>query len=93
MSYSVLLQPAARKALDDLPGKVRGRVLDRLKGLQRDPRPPNCAPLRGPLAGLYKLRVGQYRVAYEVDDEDCKVIVWEIGHRSKAYDHLERRQT
>ena len=93
MTYRVLMEPAARRALADLPGEAQGQVLDRIVALADDPRPPRSEPLKGNLAGLRKLRVRAYRVAYQVDDEARTVTVWEVGHRSKAYKRLGRRAT
>ena len=91
MSYRVRLDPAARKALGGLPIKVRQQILDHLVALADDPRPPQSEPLHGKLKGLRKLRVRRYRIAYQVNDDEQTVTVWEIGHRSKAYQDLERR--
>ena len=91
MRYRLLLRPAAKRDLRDLPREVAERVLDALDELAQAPRATNTAPLVGDLQGLWKLRVGAYRAAYEVDDAAKCVRVWGVGHRSESYDRMRRR--
>ena len=91
MSGRVKLQPCAARDFDRLPPAVRKRVDAALEELHADPYPPDSRPLHGPLAGSYRLRVGDYRVGYRVTEGVA--IVWMIGHRSKFYDQARRRQT
>ena len=82
--YKVVLRPAARRDLDRLPIQVRNRVLTALLELEKDPRPRASKQLvsRG---RERRLRVGVYRVLYEVDDEASIVRVFRIRHRREAY--------
>jgi mRNA interferase RelE/StbE len=60
-------------------------VLDRLVGLQDDPQPPGCKALVGNLQGLYRIRVGSYRVVYEVDEAARVVSVLRVRPRGQVY--------
>jgi len=82
--YRLRLESRAAKALNRLPAGAQKRVMDALAGLKANPRPAGCAKIRGEDAS-YRIRVGSYRVIYEVDDTAKLVIVWIIGHRRDVY--------
>jgi mRNA interferase RelE/StbE len=83
MSYRVILPKSAQKALDRLPDQISGRILTALAGLETQPRPSGCKKLRGESA--WRIRVGDYRVIYEIHDKVLQVIVVTIGHRREVY--------
>ena len=85
MSYRVLIEDKALKAIAELPAPVRAQVTAQIDALAGDPRPPRAEALTGGLRGRLKLRVRDWRVVYEVDDEQRRVTVTRIRHRSKAY--------
>ena len=60
------------------------RVMDRVRGLADDPRPPGCEKLAG-MANAWRTRSGNYRVVYTVDDRAQVVTVTRVGHRREAY--------
>ena len=74
MSYQVLIPGPVQKQLDALPQNARVRILNRLAALKDDPRPHGSIKLKG-YANEYRIRVGDYRVRYEVHDQDAQVIV------------------
>jgi mRNA interferase RelE/StbE len=90
--YEVHLNEAADRDLTRLPPTVQRRILQRLELLGRDPRPQNAIPLAGTLRGSWRLRMGNYRAAYEIDEGAKMVIVWAIDHRSRFYDEALRRR-
>jgi len=92
VSYRAEIDDAAKRALRRLDGPVRRRCWDRIVALQDDPRPAASQALRGTLRPLRKLRVGDYRIVYAVDDEARLIRVAWVGHRSRAYEDLERRR-
>jgi mRNA interferase RelE/StbE len=92
MTYRVIFLPGARKDALSLPKPVRVRLITRVDSLAENPRPPGSEPLTGDLRGLRKLRIGDYRVAYEVVDNDGTVWVWQIGHRRRFYRDVRRRR-
>lgn len=83
MSYSVFIQPRARKKLADLPADVYPRMRDRLLALADDPRPPGVKKLVG--RDGWRIRIGENRAIYEVDDAQRRVTILHIGPRSTAY--------
>ena len=82
--YSVVFARSARKELVSLPPKLAQRVLRNIEGLQRDPRPPGCRKLEGSV-NLWRIRIGDYRVLYAIDDEHRIVDVIAVRHRRDAY--------
>ncbi|MFB3075559.1 MAG: type II toxin-antitoxin system RelE/ParE family toxin [Candidatus Methylomirabilales bacterium] len=83
MSYTVRLKPRAERELDRLPIGVARRVWEKLLALEREPRPRGAAKLEG-IEG-YRIRVGDYRIVYLVDDDARVVDVARIGHRREIY--------
>lgn len=84
MAYEVRLKPSAATKLRKLPREAQQRVAKRLDGLGADPRPPGCERLAG-LGSLYRVRVGDYRIVYEIQDDVLVVLVITIGHRREVY--------
>lgn len=91
MSHSIRWQPAATRDLERLPDDVQGRIMACVDALAENPRPVFSAPLKGPLAGLVRLRIGDYRVAYLVDDAQRTLGILTVGHRSRFYEVTRRR--
>jgi mRNA interferase RelE/StbE len=91
MSYLVQYAPAALRSLKSVPRDVQRRIVAQVDALASDPRPRGTTSLKGSLKGLRRLRVGDYRACYLVDDEALRVRIIEIGHRAKTYEHLTRR--
>ncbi len=81
--YELFLLPPAQKDLDSLEGPVFGRVLKRLRGLSEYPRPPGCLKLTG--EDGYRIRIGEYRVLYRIDDPSKRIFVYRIKHRKDVY--------
>jgi len=84
MNYTVRLKRSAEKELEDFPDHVHNRITERLLTLEQNPRPRGVRKLRG-RAEEYRLRVGDYRVLYVVDDAAQVVEVIAIRHRREAY--------
>ena len=82
-SYRLLIKPSAVKELEALPAKDRRRLVQRLQTLSDDPRPPGCEKLSG--HPLYRIRQGNYRVLYSVEDEALVVLVIKVGHRREVH--------
>lgn len=77
---------AAERDLKRLPQQTARRIISHLRSLEVDPRPLGVKRLKGGLKGMYRLRIGDYRVIYAVDDVVRIVEVAAIGHRSRIYD-------
>jgi len=84
MAYRVVLRRSAARELSGLPQPTRGRLTRALDALSDDPRPTGAKLLTGP-DRIWRLRVGDYRILYRVDDEVVEVLVIRIRHRSDAY--------
>ena len=82
--YRVEVEPAVARTLSKLSSKVRDRILRRVQELAHDPRPVGCVKLIG-LAETYRIRVGDFRVLYEVHDRLVLVVVVRVGHRKEVY--------
>lgn len=86
--YTVDVRPRVRKAFRQLDPQVRKDVLAKMRALAIEPRPPGVEPLRGYSPWL-RVRAGDYRIIYAVDDEARIVTVATVGHRREVYRHLD----
>lgn len=84
MPYRVLLGSAAERDRRKLPPEIRSRITQALLALEREPRPSGVAKLSG-AANSWRIRIGDYRILFEVDDEVQTVLVLRIAHRREAY--------
>jgi mRNA interferase RelE/StbE len=82
--YTVLILPSTQKQLSKLPNAIATRIEDKLLELEQDPRPPGCKKLRG--RDAWRIRIGDYRVIYEINDGRLIVTVITIGHRREVYE-------
>ncbi len=85
MSYRIRLKRRATKGLAALPANIRRDLALRITALAEDPFPPAAAGLHGAFAGLRKLRVGDYRIVYSVEESRESVVIVRIGHRHNVY--------
>jgi mRNA interferase RelE/StbE len=83
-SYKVEFTKSARKALDRIPNTVRNQLAVKIYSLKDDPRPDGCKKLKGE-KDLYRIRVGNYRVVYLIQDGKLIVVVVKVGHRRDVY--------
>ena len=81
-SYRVLLKRSAVKELEVLPLTDRRRIAGKIQRLERDPRPPGVEKLSG--QDRYRLRQGDYRVLYSIQDASTTVTIVKIGHRREV---------
>jgi mRNA interferase RelE/StbE len=82
-SYSVFVTRSAAKELEEVPTKDRQRIVRRIEGLADDPRPAGCEKLSGD--DKYRIRQGDYRILYEIEDTRLVVTVVRIGNRREVY--------
>ena len=82
-SYRLLIKASAGKDIEALPKRNRGRIIAKIGSLSTDPRPPGCEKLSG--NDQYRLRQGNYRILYEIQDRDLIVVVVKVGHRREVY--------
>ena len=84
MRYRIELSPAAERDLDALPDDVYRRIRPRIDALASNPRPQGVKKLRG-TENLYRIRIGDYRVVYQVGDKVLRVLIVRVKHRRDAY--------
>jgi mRNA interferase RelE/StbE len=83
--YRVTLKSSAEKEFFRLPDDITARILPRIKALAIDPRPHGSKKLRGG-TDEWRIRVGDYRMIYAIDDEEKIVKVTRIAHRREVYE-------
>jgi mRNA interferase RelE/StbE len=83
MTYRVEISRRAAKAVSSLDKALRRKILAAIEGLSGNPRPVGCKKLAGQEA--WRIRVGDYRVVYEIHDQTLLVLVVDIGHRREIY--------
>ena len=84
VTYQILLAKSASREIERLPAKIKERIIEALESLQSNPRPKGCKKLVGS-ARLWRIRSGDYRIIYEINDDKRIVDVNAIRHRSDAY--------
>jgi mRNA interferase RelE/StbE len=84
MPYRLQIERRAEKDLDRLGGRTLRRMLEGIRDLAHRPRPPGCAKLAG-ASDLWRIRIGDYRVIYAIDDDSRWVHVMYVRHRKDAY--------
>ena len=82
--YTIVFARSARKELQALDPTVARRVLRRIESLATTPRPPGCKKLEGS-DNLWRIRIGDWRVIYGVDDGKRVVDISAVRHRRDAY--------
>ena len=84
MAYSILLAPPAERQLMSLTDSVQKRIVKRLKSLRENPRPQGVKKLAGE-EDLYRIREGNYRIIYTIQDKELIVLVVKVGDRKEVY--------
>ena len=84
MSYRVIIPKPVQKQLNNLPQKIRLRLIAAIRLLEDNPRPDGVKKLRG-YDNTYRIRVGSYRVIYEIEDRKMIVLILSSIHRKDAY--------
>jgi mRNA interferase RelE/StbE len=83
--YAIDIKPSARRELENLSDSLIARLLPKIEGLAANPRPSGCRKLRG-YKDLWRIRVGDYRVVYIIDDDRKTVSVTRVAHRRDVYE-------
>jgi len=81
--YTIVILRRAQKELAELPSEAYPRVREAIRKLGEEPRPTGCVKLSSREG--WRIRVGNYRVIYEIDDTQRKLTVMHIGHRRDVY--------
>jgi mRNA interferase RelE/StbE len=83
--YSISITSRAERELKRLDRQVKNRIVKATFALADDPRPAGSLKIRSE-EGVWRIRVGDWRIGYEIDDANQEVAVIRIGHRSEFYD-------
>jgi mRNA interferase RelE/StbE len=83
VNYTIEVSRSAERSFEKLPKEIYLRVREKLVLLKQKPRPPGVVKLRGEPA--WRIRVGTYRIVYEIDDERKHIIITAVGHRREIY--------
>ena len=84
MKYKIVFLPVARKELISLPHEIQKRIDRKIIAFADDPRPHDVKALHGG-EKLYRVRVGDYRIVYKVEDKIITVIIVRVRHRKDVY--------
>ena len=84
MTYRIVVTATASKEFKRLDPQIQARVKTVLGALKEEPRPSGVKKLSGRDMD-WRVRLGEYRILYEIDDSERRVTVWRIVHRSSAY--------
>jgi mRNA interferase RelE/StbE len=82
-NYRILIKKSAAKELEAIPRKDRERIISRIQALGSDPRPLGSEKFAGD--EKYRIRQGDYRVLYQIEDDAVLVVVVKVAHRREAY--------
>lgn len=84
MAYSIVFRKSARKQIGQLPEIAVSKITTAIDALADEPRPANCKKMQG-VEGTYRIRVGDYRIIYTVNDTVVTVEIVKIGSRQDVY--------
>jgi mRNA interferase RelE/StbE len=83
--YDVRFTPAADRQIGKLPKAIRPRIIARAEALADDPRPHGVKTLTNAAQGTYRIREGDYRIVYDIEDDILLVLIVRVGHRREVY--------
>lgn len=82
--YEIYIERRAERDLKRLPVEEFGRIIRAVRALAAGPRPAGCRKIEGSKSD-WRIRIGDYRVVYEIDDRERAVRVMRVRHRSEVY--------
>jgi len=82
--YKVFLEKRAEREIKKLPAEIFYRIILKLKTLSENPKPPGCRKITGAESD-WRIRIGDYRIIYEIDEQEKAVKVMRIRHRRDVY--------
>jgi mRNA interferase RelE/StbE len=86
VKYRILIDVQAKKYLGKLPKNIARQIGNKIDALEDNPFPPKCEPIKGQ-ENLWRIRSGDYRIAYTVRNKELLVLVVDIGNRKEFYRH------
>jgi mRNA interferase RelE/StbE len=85
IKFRVAIDSRAARELESLPTPIVRKIDKAILSLGENPRPPGVKRLRGKLKDGWRIRVGQYRVLYRIDENSKEVRIFDVGHRREIY--------
>ncbi len=86
--YLIKFDSRVKKDFKSIPAKDIKRIKSAIRELSKNPRPNGCTKLKGDKRDYYRIRVGNYRVVYSIENEILLVLVIRVGHRREIYKNL-----
>ncbi len=86
MAYRIFFKPAAQRQLRKMSRQTQARLLERIDRLAEEPYPPDVKKLRSEI-DLFRIRAGDYRIIYTVQNDKFMVLIVRVGDRRDIYDH------
>ena len=83
--YGIFIKASAEKEIRRLPRSARERITSAILALRNEPRPSGVRKLKGRDEEGWRIRVGDYRVLYRIDDDQRRVTIFRVGHRREVY--------
>jgi len=83
-SYRLIFNPTAWREIMRLPEETQNKIFDAAYQLESNPRPSGCKKMEGE-EGLYRIRVGNFRIIYDIRDEQLVVTIVKVGDRKAVY--------
>lgn len=83
MNYTIQIERSAQKQLAKIPGPYFETITEKILSLEKNPRPPGCKKLTG--RESWRIRVGDYRIIYNISDRLLQILVIDIGNRKDIY--------
>lgn len=83
--YSIDFAPRTEQQLNLIPKDIRKLVFERIDKLKINPRPVNVEPLQGADKGLFRIRQGNYRIVYSIEDQKLLILIIRVVHRKEVY--------
>jgi mRNA interferase RelE/StbE len=87
MPYHIEVSPTAARQLKKIDGRVLSQIAAKIDSLALEPRPHGCEKLSG-YDDLYRVRVGDYRIVYGVEDRLVLIVVLKVGNRAEVYQRI-----
>ncbi len=87
MSWNIEIERKAQKALKKIPDPYKSSIIEAINQLMEEARPQGCTKLKG-ATDLWRVRVNDYRIIYQIKDDQLLILVIRIGHRKDIYEGL-----
>ncbi len=83
--YSIDFAPRTERQFNLIPKDIKKLIFERIDKLRTNPRPENVEPLQGGDKGLFRIRQGDYRIVYSIQDQKLLVLIVRVVHRKEVY--------